>query len=231
MKLYKFRPLATDGVDSDFSRLKDILKTGKFWCSKFSDLNDPLEGFYAFLNGSYVSKTARLIYDEKENYKICSFSDEEAFSNPAMWGYYANGFRGVAIEIEVCRNKVEPIKYKQNIPKLKNRPSDEEAKKEAKKILTTKLKPWEHENEYRFLEKSSSNEFKIGEITALYFGDPYGSAKNKEDIIENSKALKKYIELKDDILKISKDFELYLVKIKNCKVIKMRIPEKITETS
>jgi hypothetical protein len=225
MKLYKFRPLATDGVDSDFSRLKDILKTGKFWCSKFSDLNDPTEGFYTFLNNSPVSETIKLIYTDKENYKICSFSSEEAFSNPTMWGYYANGFRGVAIEIEVRsdNDKVKRIEYECEIPKLKNTPSYEEAKKEAEKILTTKLKLWDHENEYRFLEKSSSDEFEIGEITALYFGDPYGNAQNKKEIIKNSKTLEKYRKLRGKILKISKELKLktYFVEIKNCKVIKI----------
>ena len=32
-----------------------------------------------------------------------------------MWGHYANGFRGVAIEIEVCENEVNKIKYKREI--------------------------------------------------------------------------------------------------------------------
>ena len=45
VKLYKFRPLADD---RDFERLKEILKTGKFYCPKFPDLNDPMEGVYRF---------------------------------------------------------------------------------------------------------------------------------------------------------------------------------------
>jgi hypothetical protein len=57
-----------------------------------------------------------LILGAKAHYKICSFSDEKAFSNPIMWGYYANGFRGVAVEIEVCGEEVNKIKYERKIP-------------------------------------------------------------------------------------------------------------------
>jgi len=220
VKLYKFRPLAND---TDFNHLKEILETGKFYCSKFPDLNDPMEGVYRFLN--YTEDRAgliNLIFREKESYKICSFSNENAFSNPIMWGYYANGFRGVAVEIEVCEKEVKKIKYVDKIPGFKgDNPNDE-----AVEILTTKLSLWEHECEYRFLKKSYDSRHKIGNITALYFGDPYERAKNKNNMIENSDAIRKYLELKNGILTITKEKELdvHSVKIENYKVIKM-IPD------
>ena len=101
MKLYKFRPLANDR-DRDY--LKEILETRKFHCSKFQDLNDPMEGIYYAADRANIID---LIFKAKARYKICSFSNEEAFSKPIMWGYYANGFRGVAVEIEVSEKEVK----------------------------------------------------------------------------------------------------------------------------
>ncbi len=196
MKLYKFRPLATE---QDFDRLKSILKTGEFWFSKFSNLNDPMEGSFTVLDHPRPSEIIDLIYNEKECYKICSFSNKRAFSKPIMWGYYANGFKGVAIEIEIKKAEIKQINYVKNIPTVKT--SDPDC--EARRILTKKLWHWKHEGEYRVLTKAKddNDKVKIGKITALYFGDPYERADNQSKIIENSDILRKYINFKDGILK------------------------------
>ena len=220
MKLYKFRPLANK---DDFERLKGILETGEFHCSKFTELNDPMEGVYNFSDYDNRPEAIGLILGAKASYKICSFSDEKAFSDPKMWGYYANGFRGVGVEIEVCREEVEEINYEDDVLSFPGLNPDEE----AKKILTTKLLPWGHEYEYRFLKKDYTNnrKFKIGKITALYYGSPYEKTINENDIIENRSALKKYIELKDNILLIAKELGLNCVKVKieKCKVVKKTV--------
>ncbi len=213
MKLYKFRALAND---RDLERLKGILKTGEFWCSKFSELNDPMEGVYTVLNGHNVSGAIDLIYNEKEKYKICSFSGEEAFSNPPMWGYYANGFKGMAIEIEIDEHDVEPIGYVDDILHLLKVDSDVE----IKKILTSKLKFWKHEAEYRFLKESENNFHKIGEITGVYFGDPYGDVENRQEIEKESGSLSEYKKLKGELIKFAKckGIKVCHVKIEGCKV-------------
>jgi hypothetical protein len=178
-----------------------------------------MEGVYRFLNYNENRKVLiNSIFHEKESYKICSFSDEKAFSNPIMWGYYANGFRGVAVEIEVNRDEVKKMEYVDEIPCFEGvNPNDE-----AVKILTTKLSPWKHEYEYRFLKQNEQNEIKIGNISALYFGDPYEKAKNKEDIIQNSVAITQYRTFKDDILKSMKGINTHSIKIENCQVTKVK---------
>jgi len=223
VKLYKFRPLASD---TDFNRLKEILETRKFHCSKFSELNDPMEGVYLFSNDTEDrAHLIDLIFKAKESYKICSFSNEEAFSNPIMWGYYANGFRGVAVEIEVSEEKVKKINYVDKIPKFAGANPDEN----AVEILTTKLSLWTHEGEYRFLKNIPEDKFEIGNITALYFGDPYENVINKPDITESSNAIRTYSELKKEISSIAdrKKTKVHRVKLdvhsvtkENYKVIK-----------
>jgi hypothetical protein len=206
VKLYKFRPLAND---TDFDRAKAILETKHFWCSQFTELNDPMEGVF------YIRKeNDHITYIRKNEYRLCSFSGSEAFKNPAMWGYYANGFKGVAIEIEVDKSNVKKIGY------VKNSTNDNE----IENILTSKLTPWEHEAEYRFLKESENNFHKIGEITGVYFGNPYGNVVNRGEIETKSKSLSKYKELKEELIKVAEGngIKVCHVKIEGCKVKEAR---------
>jgi hypothetical protein len=172
MKLYKFRPL---GCGKD-KWVADILENRTFRCSKFLQLNDPMEGvFSTTMNEAEIES----IFELKCKYRICSFSGKNAFGNPLMWGYYANGFKGVAIEIEVIDDVakkycVEYVPAALTIEK----PSQEN----VERILRTKLDIWKHEEEYRFLTGSEDDprEQEIGKITAIYFGNPYGNVINKE---------------------------------------------------
>ena len=90
MKLYKFRQLTSC---RDLERIIEILETNKFHCAKFSEMNDPMEGVYIATVPSKIDK----ILTEKNEKRICSFSSKEGFENLAMWGYYANGFKGIPI--------------------------------------------------------------------------------------------------------------------------------------
>jgi len=196
MKVYKFR-----GLDNqiDFNHLKEIIETGKFWCSKFSDLNDPMEGVFTTSNKKYINK----IYEGKGQFKICSFSGELGFKNPLMWGYYAKGFKGIALEVEIEENyEFSKIVYDDNWPK-----SDKTDFETIKKILLHKNKLWGHEDEYRFLKQieSGDNNLNIGKIKAIYFGSPYSNLVNFEQIINNTNHFDKYFEFKPQIIKISQE--------------------------
>ncbi len=224
MKLYKFRPLEgterdIDGSnDSNFKRAKTILENGEFWCSKFSELNDPMEGVFY---GS--ADLIDAIYTKKLQYKICSFSAKRAFEKPYMWGYYANGFKGMAIEIEVDTGDVKEICYSNKIPSVEYltascRMYGDEV---ILKILTTKSSPWKREAEYRFLIKDEKKYHKIGEITKVYFGNPYGGVGNKKPIYENNQNLLNYDKLKKYLIKFANERNIccYSIKIKDGKVL------------
>lgn len=194
MKLYKFRPL---GDDLSFCRAKEILRTGEFWCSRFWELNDPMEGVYSFSAADRVN--AGDVFSEKARYVICSFSGEEAFSNPAIWGYYANAFKGVAIEIEieieieVPDNGITKMNYVKDVDHRREMEESLTAADPVKKILTTKLDRWKHEKEFRFLCKTGEPGPKlIGEIKAVHFGDPYRKIENQNIILDRSQGLRTF---------------------------------------
>jgi hypothetical protein len=205
MKIYKFRGLTSE---IDFYQLKEIIETGYFWCSNFWDLNDPMEGVFSTYNVDIIDK----IFKAKEQYKICSFSGENGFKNPTMWGYYCDGFKGVAIKVEIDNNKIEKVNYEDELL----RDSDG-----AREILLKKLKKWKPENEFRFLVNSVNNFHKIGEIKAICFGDPYGNLENRGVFQEKVKKFTEYIDYQKKI-KESADgvgVKCYYIKIQKGKVV------------
>ena len=181
MKIYKLRALTNC---DELNRIKEIINTNKFWCSKFHEMNDPMEGVYHTSRVDLIEK----IYDEKQSYKICSFSAKKGFENPAMWGYYASGFRGVAIEIE-AEDDIFEVKYRTKLNKSMN----------AKEILTMKFRAWKHEAEYRFLKQNIENLEQIGNITKVYIGSPYNNINNESNVLRNNQVLQKYRILKAEL--------------------------------
>ena len=231
IRLIKFRSLVED---DDFKNAKDIIETGKFWCSKLWNLNDPMEGVYKITNTSNISE----VFSDKNRYVICSFSSKKALKCPLLWGYYAEGYKGIAIEIECSKKIIDnseindgindcivQVEYVENTGKISSNSS-------VPKIISEKLKCWEHEEEYRYLNRSGSgNLFQIGEVKKVYFGNPYGNTVNNEQIYEsiykseklkkykeNEKALREYLE-KDynvNIKKVYNDYKDKIIKIKTC---------------
>ena len=184
MKLYKFRPLSND---ADFKRLKEILTTGRFWCSQFTELNDPMEGAFSIHLTQNINMEIENVLSQKLSYKFCSFADKNGFKTPLLWDYYANGFKGVAVEIEVEDEiaKEWKIDYQPKIPTFGPEVTPQ-------KILQTKLSIWVHENEYRFIKESAEDKHEIGKIINIYFGDPYKIFQNSDNVGQKSTSFKRY---------------------------------------
>lgn len=188
LKLYKFRSLGDQG---SFERAHEILTTGRFWCSKLWEQNDPMEGVYCFNRDVFADSDLDDIFSMKNQYRLCAFSAKGALRRPTMWGYYANGFRGLAIEIEVEEASVVKVQYQKNAAEwLVRRPG--ELNDELRRVLTTKLTPWKGENEYRYLTTELEPKQQIGRITGVYFGDPYGNVQNLKQVQTHSDAQASY---------------------------------------
>lgn len=188
MKVYKFRSL---GDCTAFERVEEILETGEFWCSPLWEQNDPMEGVYTSPDDD---DQTLMNFIEKNKYKICCFSSRCALNNPLMWGYYANGFKGVAIEVTVPPNTLDEVEYVEEPPTLQGN---------VKELLTKKLNRWQDESEHRYLTQSVEPKQKIGEITGLYFGDPYGNVTNKEQVVKTSLPLRRYRMYRDSLIQFA----------------------------
>lgn len=189
IRLLKFRSLRNR---DDLKSIKGIVESGKFWCSKLWNLNDPMEGIYR--NSDFNHIDIKEMFNEKNNHIICSFSWIKALNNPLLWGYYANGYRGIAIEIEIDSDRVEKIEYKSKTDFNKNMNN-------VKQIITRKLKNWNHEREYRYLLKNKPEDFyPIGMITKIHFGNPYANINNRNNVIDNSHTLREFENLKKELI-------------------------------
>lgn len=206
-KIYRFQRLSSK---TDLKRLKAIIETEYFWCSSFFEMNDPMEGLF-----SSDKAVVKEIMEQKQAYKICSFSSEDVLKKPMMWGYYANAFKGVAIEVDldvrkegIWNGEVKAITYTNDPPS---------AEDDVVKILTTKSKSWKEEEEYRFLVPSESNYQKIGKISRVYFGNPYDILDNKKEIEAITPFFQEYIKLRDELIKITqaKGVSCYPVKLED----------------
>lgn len=136
-----------------------------------------------------------------------------------MWGYYTDGFKGIAIEIEIKKKEVKKINYIANLHTLKSK----NLFNNVDEILTTKLNKWKHEKEYRFMIESEENSHEIGKIKKIYIGNPYGNTFNKQNVIDNSKKIKEFLDLKDELEKFlkNKKIDYCSVKIEGNKVIEL----------
>ena len=165
MKAYKFRSSEQMGF------IFDILLNKRLYCSSWKDLNDPMEGMFTYQyksnEESEVEKKVKGIIESKKKYKICSLSS--IYDNHLLWAHYANGFDGVAIEIELqdSNEKVKPLDYERGVfanIDISQNPSEDQA---AQDILFSKNKVWEYEKEIRILHDSDFfYEFKITRVIA-----------------------------------------------------------------
>ena len=186
MKLYKFRKLENC---QDLKRIESIVKDG-FYCNDFFSFNDMNEGVY-WHNEGLEEKIIFDFFQAKKKYKICSFSTEEAMKSELMWGHYANAGKGVVIEVDVDE------KHQSSIYTVKYLPSREILTNfsDVKEVLITKSKSWSYEKEARFLSDDElvNNTIKLGKISKIYFGTPFNSWTNYDDVLKESKSLKKYL--------------------------------------
>lgn len=194
MKLYKYKSLA------NFEFVADILLNKRLFASEFNNLNDPMEGDF---NRNYASpEYLKSITEEISKIKICSLSSN--MSNPILWAHYADGFKGICIEVEIDESILTPyeITYSEFNPipsegyrGLQGKDEETTPHDWAIASLRKKYEAWRYEDEYRIF---SDSEY-ISEgltITTIYLGTRIGEVyKNLIHILLADK-----IEIKETII-------------------------------
>lgn len=141
MKAYKYKSL------NNIEYVLDIILYNRLYCANGDELNDPLESTFscATTPESYVRFDK--VCEKLKKYRVCSLSKEQ--DCPLLWGYYADGFRGAAIEVEVPDTAAIEVKYGDPLELINWSGPDDYV---VKKILSTKHEKWSHENEFRILQ-------------------------------------------------------------------------------
>jgi hypothetical protein len=139
MSFYKYRSL------QNWQFLLDILLNSRLYAAKFEDLNDPMEGLFKYEQHSIDERLLSSITEQKKQYKICSFS--RTGINDLMWSYYADGHKGICIEMQPKSQRIFEVNY-DGIATLK-RPSDQNDF--VHEVLSRKEQFWRHEEESRVI--------------------------------------------------------------------------------
>lgn len=163
MLLYKFRSMANESARHTLQ----IIETNQLHCSNWGRLNDPMEGMFEFNSehGLHQEIIPRII-DEKRSYRVCSLS--LAIGSHLMWAHYADGFKGLAIAIEIKTSDpaLEEVQYRSSMTYALNFRTDQNENSFARRILTSKHSDWNYEQEFRILSNEEYFErFKIRHVT------------------------------------------------------------------
>jgi Protein of unknown function (DUF2971) len=155
MIAYKFRG------QSQIAFALEIMFENRLFCAERSTLNDPMEGIFSF-GISAEDKTDYQPFlselgNERKPLRICSLC--MTFNCHLLWAHYAEGFRGLAIEIELPDNapEISEVEYGGVFGYLKLE-HEKDAKLAARKVLSSKNKEWSYEREVRILQPETNYE-------------------------------------------------------------------------
>lgn len=155
MRAYKFR----SSTNIEFAL--DILLNRRLFCSDWRELNDPMEGMFVYSTDgreSHAQRVVKGIGSAKSRYKVCSLSRD--FQSHLLWAHYANGFDGLAIEVDLPDDDqdVRQVEYRGVFAFLDmDQVVDEDDA--ARRILYSKYNEWSYEEEVRIL--SSENYYPL----------------------------------------------------------------------
>ena len=170
MKLYKYKSL------ENFEFSADILLNNRLYAADFRELNDPMEGMFTYNKDEELDFINQIV-DEKRKLRICSLAKD--MTNPILWAHYANGFRGICIELEIDMDNpnidLVELQYSMFTPIAEKGYKDSREGKEykasdwARLALEGKFEEWNYEREFRLF--SSEKYIESGfQITAIYLG-------------------------------------------------------------
>ncbi len=188
--LYKYHPMNL--------HLIEMLTNAKFYMSKKSDLNDPLDLTYPislenYLN-LYFEKNSSLERDpslieilsscfnrdvergcidwtndfEELKFKLRVSCFTEDGNNPLMWAHYAHNHTGVCLKFDMAGD-IDLEKILYPIS-YKDELIEVEKISDFTKCLLTKLKAWSIEKEWRIISEKERISFKNGTLVEIVFG-------------------------------------------------------------
>ncbi len=194
MKLYKYKSL------SNFELVADILINKRLYAAHFEELNDPMEG--DFYKNEADREYVALITKEMKKIRILSLSKN--MHNSLLWAHYADGCKGICIELEIDESVLDVHKINYNdfnvMPirdygGLSGEKEVDSAYDLALSALRGKYSQWEYENEHRIISDSKYIE-KGFKITAIYFG--VRTSKIYKELIK--KILSDEVEVKNTVI-------------------------------
>lgn len=128
--------------------------------SRFGDLNDPFELLCVDSTNKIFRKALRATKDKiNESKGLICFS--RSWSNPLLWGHYAEKHTGICLGFDVPDEHLAPVIYEKSLIKLKIDPKSQEPIF-PKEWLRIKFFDWKYEDEMRFFVRLNHNTIESG---------------------------------------------------------------------
>ena len=138
-------------------RVLDIVLNDHLYCSRWDELNDPMEACYEVYS---EKESDRHIMDEKiknalNDWRIAALGASN--KNFLLWSHYADGHKGIAIEIDIPRDHpyIEKVKYDWSTTVFSHMDQTEYS---MRHLLYYKKEELEYEKEYRIIIKAKNIE-------------------------------------------------------------------------
>jgi Protein of unknown function (DUF2971) len=148
MHLYRYIPI------ENLWRLLEIVLLNRLHCATWDQLNDPLEGrFELSFAGKRPEDHGRIVEhleSDRNTWRVSSLSKDP--SHFLLWSHYANGHKGVAVEIwfEPTNTDVTEIRY---TPFSSIFGEDTDLKSTHRHMFEGKTPEWKYEAEWRVITK------------------------------------------------------------------------------
>lgn len=126
---------------------------GRLKVARFSDLNDPFELIPLNLRGKRTRKFVRAFKNafDRQTGLLCFSAD---WTNPVLWSHYGAKHRGVCLGFDLKKTRSLSVQYEdKRIPDKLGENGDplKINEKTQKRLVRTKFRHWEYEEEHRVL--------------------------------------------------------------------------------
>jgi hypothetical protein len=146
LKLYKYKSL------QNLWHVLDMIVNQRLYCAHWSELNDPLEGRYEVYLGPKGPRIEELmvgrIEKAKNNYRVASLSADP--NNFLLWSHYADGHKGVAVEIDIPESHKDLLKVTYS-PFSSVFTDKLQTLEDMRHLFNGKGEEWAYEKEYRLV--------------------------------------------------------------------------------
>ena len=190
-RLYRYRTLRVrePGARDDdvFRREMQAISHPYLWCSDFTRMNDPMEGFYRAstrLRGrDDYSRTIEQLMAKKMGVGIASLSDNR--DNELMWAHYAGNYSGICVAYRTedlveglpAGSSLVRLGYADRLPRVTGT-----GDREVRAIFSQKKGSWAYEREWRVLGPTGRVEIDRPCVTQIYLGAAI-EARHKKEIL------------------------------------------------
>ena len=150
MKAYKFRSAA------NLHFVVDILFNRRLYCCRADQLNDIREGDLRVGNDRgqelQVIEYGDAVATQLKELRVCALT--RSFDNHLLWAHYADGWSGLAIEVELDDADAVAVTYADDLIYLAQLMESLSPEAAARQALARKYKEWSYEGEIRLITKS-----------------------------------------------------------------------------